>query len=177
MARTLVIVTMGGNDIANITEGGGGAMPERTVEESWEQTRGFVRRMRSALDWLKSPGRFPNGVFVVFANMYEFTDGTANVSSCPASDVAGIDDWSDPSDLESMVIWANEQYMQMAVETDTDMVFMLEGFCGHGFERNNPDSPCYRGPGSEAYFDLTCVHPSPAGHRALASLFLSVITE
>ena len=177
MERTLVVITMGGNDISNVTQDGAGDSPERSVDESWEDTRAFVQLMRDTLDWLKAPGRFPNGVFVVFTNMYEFTDGTGNVGSCPAAGLVGIDDWSDPSALAAMVVWANEQYLRMAVETGTDMIFMMEGFCGHGFERNNPDATCYRGPGTDIWFDLSCTHPNPTGHGAIADMFMSVIRE
>jgi lysophospholipase L1-like esterase len=57
------------------------------------------------------------------------------------------------------------------------MVFMLEGFCGHGFRRDDPEGPCDRGPGAEAWFDLTGIHPSPEGHRALADMFTAVVEE
>ena len=55
--------------------------------------------------WLREPGRFPNGVFVVFANMYEFTDGTGEVESCDVSGLAGFDEpVPSPQQLAEMVI-------------------------------------------------------------------------
>ena len=69
----------------------------------------------------------------------------------------------------------NEAYMELAVETSTDMVLMMENFCGHGFYSDDPDSGCYIGPETERYFDPSCIHPSPAGHEALASLFDQVV--
>lgn len=36
-------------------------------------------RQREAVAWFREPGRFPNGVFAVFANIYELTDGTGDV--------------------------------------------------------------------------------------------------
>ena len=76
-----------------------------------------------------------------------------------------------------MVIWANEQYMKIAVDTQSDVTFMLESFCGHGYKRNDPTSPCYRGPNQALWFDLTCIHPSNEGHVALADLFFKTIAE
>jgi lysophospholipase L1-like esterase len=181
--RTLVIMTMGGNDIAHLTkEGAASRTPPRTPVELQQETELFVRYLRDALLWLKSPGRFPNGVFVVFANPPEFTDGTAQVESCGLSTVAGFDDpWADPALLESLVIWALEQYMAAAVETQTDLVWMLEGFCGHGFvatgSNADPNNRCYRGPMTERWFDLTCIHPNPVGHGALADMFMAVVEE
>lgn len=181
--RTLVIMTMGGNDIAHLTkEGAASRMPPRTPAELQQETEQFVRYLRDAILWLKAPGRFPSGVFVVFANPPEFTDGTAQVESCGLSTVAGFDDpWADPAQLESLVIWALEQYMAIAVETQTDLVWMLEGFCGHGFVATGPNADpnnrCYRGPMTERWFDLTCIHPNPVGHGALADMFMAVIEE
>ena len=110
--------------------------------------------------------------------MYEFTDGTGNVQSCDVSGLAGFDKpVPAPAKLADKVIWANEQYMKMAVETQTDVIFMLEEFCGHGFEANNPGAPCYRGPNQDVWFDLTCIHPNPTGHGKIRDMFLAVIKE
>ncbi|MEZ4368246.1 MAG: SGNH/GDSL hydrolase family protein [Kofleriaceae bacterium] len=175
LKRTLVVMTMGGNDLSSLTQN---AIDGEPATDLWAQTEEFVQHLRDALDWIRAPGRFPNGVFVVFANIYEFTDATADTSACPAASAAGFGDPPpDPAALADMVIWANEQYLKAAVDTGSDMVFMLENFCGHGFHRDDPASPCYRGPGAERWFDDTCIHPNPTGHGKLAEQFFSVIAE
>lgn len=173
MKRTLVIMTIGGNDIAAATKEGSMGAGLDVTRPMIEQ---FVQKMRDAIHYLKDdPTRFPNGVFVIFANMYEFTDATGDVSSCPAAGLAGFDaPWPD---AEPLVIWANEQYMQIAVETGTDMIFLLENFCGHGYHNDDPNSRCYRGPNTERWFDLTCIHPTPTGHGVIADMFMSVVLE
>jgi lysophospholipase L1-like esterase len=174
--RTLVIMTVGGNDIASITQDGIDGVPVDTI---WEDTREFVQLMREAVQYFyEDPERFPGGVYVIFANMFEFTDGTGDVTACPAAGLAGFGaEWDDPDALAEMVIWANEQFMSIAVETGTDMVFMLEHFCGHGFNADDPSAPCYRGPGAETWFDISCIHPNPTGHREIADLFMAVVRE
>lgn len=173
--RTLVIMTVGGNDISALTQAAIDGAPEDAL---WAQTTDFVQKMRDAVAWLKEPGRFPNGVFVVFGNMYEFTDGTGEVQSCDVSGLAGFDEpVPSPALLAEMVIWANEQYVKTAVDYGADVIFLLEDFCGHGFERDNPSGPCYRGPGTEGWFDLTCIHPNPAGHDHIADMFMAVVDE
>jgi hypothetical protein len=57
------------------------------------------------------------------------------------------------------------------------MIFLLENFCGHGFHAGEPENECYRGPDAETWFDLTCIHPNPTGHAALADLFFQTIAE
>jgi lysophospholipase L1-like esterase len=173
--RTLVIMTMGGNDIASLTKD---ATNGATQADLWLKAMSFVDLMRDAVKWFYEPGRFPNGVFVVFANNYEFTDGTGEVESCDASALAGFDQpVPAPQELAEIVVWSNEQYLSIAVETGADMIFLLEDFCGHGLNADDPAAPCYRGPGSETWFDLTCIHPNPTGHEHIRDMFMAVINE
>lgn len=173
--RTLVIMTMGGNDLSSLTKA---ATEGATMNQLWTQAQDFVNLQRGAVEWFKEPGRFPNGVFVIFANMYEFTDGTGDVQACDVSGLAGFSDpVPSPAELAAVVVWANEQYLKIAVDTQTDMIFMLEDFCGHGFNADDPTAPCYRGPGQEVWFDLTCIHPNPTGHQHIADMFMAVVNE
>jgi lysophospholipase L1-like esterase len=174
--RTLVITTMGGNDMAAIAKDGANGKPYDEVVADAETA---LQHLRDTAHWfVDDPDKFPNGVFLVYANVYEFTDGTADVTSCPAAGLGGFDKpWEDPSKLRDLIVWFNEQYMDIAVETGTDMIFMLENFCGHGFMADDPSSPCYRGPNSENWFDLTCIHPTPKGHDVITDLFTAVVDE
>ena len=42
------------------------------------------------MKWLKDPVNFPNGSFVVFANIYEYTDLMANLDACPTAGLIGL---------------------------------------------------------------------------------------
>ena len=75
------------------------------------------------------------------------------------------------------VIHFHERYMQLAVDRGVDLIFLLEHFCGHGFHNEDPESQCYRGPHTERWFDFTCIHPNPAGHRIIAEMFKAVVDE
>ena len=171
--KALVILTVGGNDIANLTQNGF----NRSYEENKAQVESFVALLRESIEWIKNPENVPGGADIVFGNMFEFTDGTGDISSCPASSFAGFEDWEDVDQLQELVVWANEQFLKIAVDTGSDMIFMLEHFCGHGFTHEDPNGRCYRGPNAERWFDLTCTHPNPAGHGALADLFRDVIAN
>ncbi len=173
--RTLVVMTMGGNDLNSLTQD---AIDGATDEALWAEIMQAVDLQRAAVEWIKDPENFPNGSFVVFANIYEFTDGTGEVESCDVSGLAGFDQpIPSPETLAEMVVWANEQFMSIAVDTDSDMIFLLESFCGHGFNADDPTAPCYRGPGTERWFDLTCIHPNPTGHDQITDMVLSVVAE
>lgn len=173
--RTLVIITMGGNDVSSVTKA---ATNGATMAELSMKVETFVQYMRDAVKWFYEPGRFPNGVFVVFANNYEFTDGTGDVQSCDVSGLAGFDQpVPSPQELKALVVYANEQYLKIAVDNGADMIFLLEDFCGHGFNSDNPAAPCYRGPGNANWFDLTCIHPNPTGHKHITDMFMAVVNE
>jgi len=172
--RTLTIVTMGGNDLARIAqETGGGAKPA----VAWDLAESAVDHMRESANWLKDEENFPNGHFVVFANVYEFTDGTAQVESCQLSGLAGFDPIESLGDALLVIGWIEDQYARIAQETNSDMIFMFEEFQGHGFLHDDPSAPGYRGPGNDNWFDLTCIHPTPTGHGVIADMFLATVAE
>jgi lysophospholipase L1-like esterase len=173
--RTLVVMTSGGNDLSSLAQDAIEGVPSEAL---WAKVEQLVAQGREAVEWLTTPGRFPNGVYVVFANIYEFTDGTGDVMSCDVSGLAGFDQpVPNPQELTDLILWANEQYMATAIDTGTDMLFLLETFCGHGFGHDDPASPCYRGPNTPRWFDLTCIHPNPEGHGVIADNFMAIIAE
>jgi lysophospholipase L1-like esterase len=171
--KTLVIMTVGGNDMNSILQD---AQDGDTPQQSMAKVDEMLALLEAAVVHLKSPANFPNGSFVVFANIYEFTDGTGDLLSCPGAALAGFTGEA-AEQMRPAYIHADEQYMRIAVQTGSDMIFLLENFCGHGFHAGEPDNECYRGPDAETWFDLTCIHPNPAGHAAMANLFLQTIQE
>lgn len=172
--RTLVVGTMGGNDIfaaaSTLLEGGG-------VESSLAVLDRAVRYQREAMWWFRDNAAlmFPNGVAVISANVYEFTDTTGDLSACPMADQLGFGGQAD--EVGFATGYLNAAWAEIAVETGTDVVFMQEEFCGHGFASTDPENPCYRGPEAEVYFDLTCIHPTPAGHGRLSEMFTAVVDD
>ncbi|MCA9640435.1 MAG: hypothetical protein KC492_07045, partial [Myxococcales bacterium] len=167
--KTLTLVISGGNDIAAI------ARDKPDLATSQAEAAGYVDEMRSAIEYLKDSTNFPMGNDVVFANIYEYTDTSADLSSCPAAGFAGLSGtWLNGAQV---LVGMNEGYAKIAVDTGADMVFMMEQFCGHGYRRDRMDLQCYRGANTEQWFDISCIHPTPAGHTALAGFFMDVIQE
>lgn len=165
--RTLVVMTMGGNDIA------AWARDDLSLEAAKADADVVAAELRAAVEsFYADRDRFPAGVYVVFGNVYEFTDGTAELDSCPGANLIGLS--GEYLEGAGAVAYLEEQMMKVAVDTGTDLVFMLEEFCGHGYKRDQPGT-CFRGDDAELWFDLTCIHPNPTGHHALADLFANVI--
>jgi len=173
--RTLVVMTVGGNDMQDVTQLAlDGEPPEVVAARAAKMTAD----QRAILDWLNTPGRFPAGVFVVAANVYEFTDRTGGFSGCDVSSLVGFDEpLPAPDEVLGLLDEANVALVTHAATTGADVVMAMEAFCGHGFAREDDAAPCYRGAGVDRWFDLTCIHPNRAGHDVLATMFASVITE
>jgi len=171
--RTLVVMTIGGNDIFRWAERAAEGWTEEEIMEKVEYTIGL---MRDAIHWFRdNDDLFPAGVFVIFANVFEYTDATGDTASCELATAIGLGEpWPEG---RAPVVRFNEAFMEIAVETQTDMVFLLENFCGHGFRHDDPTGQCYRGEDAEQWFDFTCIHPNPTGHRMIAEMVLAIVDE
>lgn len=165
--KTLIVMTMGANDVS------AWAKDQLTAQAATIEADAAASKLGAALTWLKDPAHFPNGSWVVFGNTYEYTDSSGDLLSCPAAGLSGFkNEWSQGT---SAVLHFQELFMKHAVATGTDLVFLLENFCGHGYRRSDPALQCYRGPNAELWFDLTCYHPNPAGHAKIAEYMLRVV--
>jgi len=69
---TLIIMTVGGNDVFAWAQDLVDGVP---IETLWLDAEKAVKDLEDAIRWVKDdPATFPNGVYVVFANTYEFSD-------------------------------------------------------------------------------------------------------
>ena len=167
--RTLVIFTMGGNDVFAWAED---ALDEAAGKQAATDA---AKLLEDAVAFVKDEARFTSGGFVLYGNPYEFTDGTGDVASCPLAGVLGLA--GDQIGLAPAVTLFTERYMEIAMKHDADMIFMLEHFCGHGYHHDDETTQCYRGPDAENWFDGTCIHPNALGHAVIAEMFQAVIAE
>lgn len=174
--RTLVLMSIGGNDIYSLLEDARAGVDEATMRATYGQA---VQDLRDAVEWLVEPGRFPNGVYVIFANTYDFTDphGVEDMARCEGAQLIRMDDPLRDPRVQDIFADAQEEYVRLAVETGTDVVFLGETFCGHGYAWDDPGGRCYRGRDAALWLDFTCEHPNTRGHDALTESFLAVVDE
>jgi lysophospholipase L1-like esterase len=171
---TLVVMTDGGNDMFSIAQDLRDGVIDQ--EQAIAQAQAAASDLDEALSWFDDrTDLFPNGVYVAFANIYEYTDGTGDLGSCPSAHILGYD--GVVPEMRPAYIAADETYMQLAVQHHRDMIFLLEHFCGHGFYAGDPTNECYRGPDAETWFDGTCLHPNPTGHEKIADLFEATVLD
>ncbi|MEB2313335.1 MAG: SGNH/GDSL hydrolase family protein [Sorangiineae bacterium] len=167
--KTLTIFTMGGNDIKSVA---GDKLSPAAAQPVIDK---MITDLRATIEWLKDPVNFPNGSYVVFANVYEYTDLTGDLSSCPAAGTAGLS--GQYLAAAGLITQIREKYMQIASETGTDMIFMGEDFCGRGYHSKDAGGQCYRGPNTPNWFDISCIHPTNDGHAHIADMFFETIAE
>lgn len=166
---TLTIFTIGGNDFFAWAE------DALSAEEAVAAAGQASDLLDEAVAWMVDPARFPNGHYVIFANPYEYTDATGDLAACELAERIGLSgNWLVGADA---LLLTSERFMQTAVTHQVDMIFTLEAFCGHGFRADDPTGQCYRGPDAEVWFDFTCIHPTPAGHQAIADMVMSVVDQ
>ena len=169
--KLLVVMTMGGNDINVITQN---VVQQLEPQIIWGKADDAVSDMDRGIAWLKD-GKFSKGIDIIFANLYEFTDGTGDATACPFADLVNLNvDIDDPL-LEDIIMWMEKEYFEVAKRYRVDMLFLQENFCGHGFHHDDPTTRCYLGPDAGIWFDNTCLHPNPVGHAQLAEMFYSII--
>jgi len=169
--KILVIMTMGGNDLNVITQD---VVRGKPPEDLWQTAEKAVAKVDEGMEWLRDP-KFSKGVDVVFTNVYEFTDGTGDATTCPFSSMVNLNIDVDAPILEELIMWMEGQYFETAKRYGFDMLFLAEKFCGHGFHNEDPSTRCYLGPNTERWFDDTCLHPNPVGHAKISELFFSII--
>ncbi|MCA9713467.1 MAG: SGNH/GDSL hydrolase family protein, partial [Myxococcales bacterium] len=174
LARTLIVTTMGGNDLASIAKDATDPMNPISEDEVYARIDEVVDYLDGLLAYATDPMNFPNGAYVVFANVYEYTDRTGDLGVCQAAQFQNLSGmWPEGMPY---INYLNEGFMNLAVAYGTDMIFMSEEFCGHGFYFDDMDTVCYE-PDAENWFDFTCIHPTPNGHGNLAGMFMAVINE
>jgi hypothetical protein len=167
--KTLVLFTIGGNDALQVI----GSDLTATLDHMTNK----YANLETIMDFLYEPTNFPGGIYVVFSDIYDPTDGEGDFTHCGFG--AGLEDW--PISDELAGIWTG-WVLDMSVEYGADLLRLHHLFAGHGYNNTDtsnpyycnmcePDCPCPR------WYDITCIHPNGDGHDALAGFFYDIITR
>jgi lysophospholipase L1-like esterase len=167
--RTLVMFTIGGNDALQVIGD--------DIDTSLAHMVTKLANLRAILDWLYDPAHFPGGVFVVYGNIYDPTDGEGDFTHCGVG--ASYADWPV---VETLANTVNGWYLDEAMAHGADLLDMHGLFLGHGYNNTDTANPYYcRGCAPTCpcprWFDLTCIHPSSDGHAALAAFFFGIVSR
>ncbi len=174
--RTLLIMTVGGNDLFNLLDHiKNQDVDEATMRAEWQAG---IDALSAAIHGLTDdPAQFPGGLDIIVANIFDVTDpaAAADIADCEGAQLIGLSaPLLDPLTAELAIQW-QESLLALSAETGIDVAFMGETFCGHGYNRDDTTGRCYRGADPALYFDASCEHPSSDGHAAIAEMMLGVI--
>ncbi len=163
--ETIVVVTIGGNDLT------GAMLTLLTSDDPDAQAQALLDEMNGNLSTLSTffddSQRFPDGVYVYLANIYDPTDDTAQASEC----FFGID----LVDIWPYLYQANDAFLEFAMGAGYAMIDMHGHFLGHGWNYDDPDSPCYDASDPSVWFSGDCIHPNDDGHHEIRRLFFGAI--
>jgi lysophospholipase L1-like esterase len=166
----IVVMTTGGNDLLQSygrQPPREGAMFGATLEQAQPWIKNFQKRLDAMVDLLES--RFPGGCHVFLADIYDPTDGLADVSH------AGLPSWNDGYHLHRAY---NDVIDRCARRrSKVHLVPIYREFLGHGihctqFWRSNY---CLADPHDWFYDNLE--DPNSRGHDAIRRVFLLEISR
>jgi hypothetical protein len=155
--HTIVVVTIGGNDLVRALaslQPPDGTVLDRAIEEIGDVAAWF------------DPERFPDGVSLYVADVYDPSDGVGSAPEC----FGGI---QIPGLVEALETW-RQRYVELATERGFAVVDALGHFRGHGFHYSEPDNQYYDAEDPTPWF-YDCVHPNDRGHSELRRLFFEAI--
>lgn len=152
--EALVVMTVGGNDLQSVLRNPSG------VEERLEKT---VDNWRKIAEYFLDEQRFPDGVTLLMANVYEPTDAVGQVGNC----FYGLN----ISSLLPSLHDANTQLRGLAEEAGFSVLDMRGTFLGHGFNYSDPTTPYYNEDDPSLWLANGCTHPNPRGHHEIRAMF------
>ncbi len=154
--ETLVVMTIGGNDAQNALNPL--VDPEAIIAA-------MVDNIETAI--LDIQGRFPDGAYIYFTNVYEPTDGVGSWGGC----FLGLD-FSD----RLPALYDGEADLYALGERHGAAVIDLRGhFLGHGFHHRDDSLDVHHPDDPSLWFEDDCIHPNNRGHHEIRRLFHAAI--
>ncbi len=152
---TLVVGTIGGNDVTNALFG---------LEGKKEQ---IAQNVDTIASFFLDEERFVDGAMVYLTNVYEPTDGIGQAQGCFFNlDLSVIQD--DFDDL-------NARTRELAQASGWAWIDLHGHFLGHGHNHDDETGPFYDAADPTLWLSRDCIHPNDRGHHELRRLFLSAI--
>mgnify|MGYP000660168965 CR=1 FL=1 len=155
---TLVVGTVGGNDVSGTIFGFG------NLEEEAPK---IVDRVDDIAAWFADPARFPDGAYVYLTNVYEPTDAEGQADEC----FFGLN----LSNIQPTFEAINADMRVRAEQNSWAMVDLRGHFKGHGFNHDDPKIAAYHADDPTLWLSRDCIHPNQRGHHEVRRLFLAAI--
>jgi len=155
---TLVVGTIGGNDITNVLFSFGNLSNEAP---------GIIERVDEIAEWFDNDALFPDGAYVYMTNVYEPTDAEGRASEC----FFGLD----LSNVQPTFDLINDGTLALAQANEWSWVDLRGHFLGHGYNHDDPTIAAYHPEDPTLWLARDCIHPNARGHHEVRRLFLAAI--
>lgn len=153
---TLIVGTIGGNDLLDVLLSG-------DIEAG---TDAVIANLEQITLFLLDAARFPDGVYLAITDVYDPTDGAAQVDDC----FYGIDLSPVMPEFERLEAEARD----LAARDGWALVDMRGHFIGHGFHYADPGAWTDEADPT-LWFAPDCIHPNQRGHHEIRRLFLAAL--
>lgn len=159
--QTIVVITIGGNDLVAQLESD---LETASDSNAASNLANAISNIRAVINYF-TPAKFPDGVAIYLANVYDPSGGTGMLTGACADSISGGLDPNAVSDpyIEGILSNWESAYVSLATELNFSIVDAHGGFLTHGVTATN------------TYFYSDCIHPNNDGHNELRNLFFEAI--
>lgn len=151
---TAVVVTIVGNDVQSIM-----LTPDKVDDEIVSITE----NLSEFYDYFEDTARFPDGVKIYLANVYEPSDGVGQADEC----FYGLNLAKALPALEAV----NAATLAQAQDRGVAWLDMHGHFLGHGYNGDDDGNAYYQADDPSLWFADDCIHPNDRGHHEIRRLF------
>lgn len=151
---TAVVVTIVGNDVQAVM---------LTPDKVDASIATITENMGEFYDYYADTTRFPDGVRIYLANVYEPSDGVGQADEC----FYGLNLEKALPALDAI----NAATLAQAQERGAAWLDMHGHFLGHGYNGDDPENAYYQADDPSLWFADDCIHPNDRGHHEIRRLF------
>jgi lysophospholipase L1-like esterase len=156
--HSIVVITIGGNDLQSAI-----LFRQDPVGKLLDDA---ITNLRAVVTALQDPTDFPDGTSVYLMNVYDPSDGVAQIDDC----FFGM---ALPQFVSALDVWFT-RYVELGTELGFAVIDAHGRFHGHGFYFDDPENPFYDAADPTHWFD-DCIHPNDRGHHEIRRLFFEAI--
>jgi lysophospholipase L1-like esterase len=157
--ETIVVITIGGNDLVAQLESDLTSGSDATATQNLTNA---ISNIRSVINYFTA-AKFPDGVAIYLANVYDPSGGTGMLSGACAQSIAGVNTPVSDKYIEGILANWESSYVSLGTELHFAVVDAHGGFLTHGVTA------------TDTYFFHDCIHPNNEGHNELRNLFFEAI--
>lgn len=166
--NTLVVLSIGGNDIMN------NFMALLDPAQTKQVAQTVAANIQGALANFEDKTRYPGKVFIVALNVYEMTDGQGTFPADEPLDIF-CSQLRTIGPVFGKTLITNHGVYNDALEAayaqaGVYVVDLRQAFLGHGFNYKDATNAFYDVNDPTLWLQYDCIHPNVAGHQAIRRL-------